>query len=236
MKPEQLELLGFNKYEALAFEALSRLGKAGASDISRESGVPYGRIYDVLDTLIAKNLVKLIPEKAKRYTLSGPEVLRELIDKQKAQLDTLRKEAEEIKQEYEGEEVVFIAKGKRNFYKLTHALPDPKKTDFRIKYTVEWQPTWARNEKENLNKGFDVRNLVRSDKDTMDNIRKYFNFDKRIKMRSFKNSGVAAEICDDYAWFALIKSNTLVVIKDKPFIELMQQLFKDAWKLAPEVQ
>jgi len=50
-------LLGLNDYEAKALLALARLGRARPMEIARESGVPAGRIYDVLGTLEAKGLV-----------------------------------------------------------------------------------------------------------------------------------------------------------------------------------
>ena len=53
-------------------EAVLKLGKAGASEISKESGVPYSRIYDVLASLEHKGLVKIIPEKGKKFIRATP--------------------------------------------------------------------------------------------------------------------------------------------------------------------
>ncbi len=236
MNSDQLELLGLNKYEALAFESLSRLGKAGASDISRESHVPYGRIYDILESLISKGLIRLIPEKAKRYTIADTETLKGLIRTKKAQLDELEGEADKIHPAYTEEEKIFIAKGQRNFYKLTEKLDSPKKTDYRIKYTVEWKPHWAERDSLNVKKGIDVKNLVRVNKDTEINIKKYLK-NSKSELRSFDNEGVAMNIIDDeYVWIALIKSNTLVVIKDKPFVRLIRKMFLNTWKISESVQ
>ena len=79
MEAEEFELLGLNKYEALAYEALVLLGKAGAAQIARESGVPYGRIYDTLYSLVNKGLAVIIPEKAKRFAPAPPEILEKLL-------------------------------------------------------------------------------------------------------------------------------------------------------------
>ncbi|MBW3022798.1 helix-turn-helix domain-containing protein, partial [Candidatus Woesearchaeota archaeon] len=46
-----LKELGLTENEAKAYETLLRLGKTSASHISKESGVPYGRIYNVLSSL-----------------------------------------------------------------------------------------------------------------------------------------------------------------------------------------
>jgi sugar-specific transcriptional regulator TrmB len=46
-----------NEYEARAYMALLRLGKAKPIEVARASGVPTGRIYDVLKTLYFNGLV-----------------------------------------------------------------------------------------------------------------------------------------------------------------------------------
>ncbi|MGC9112137.1 helix-turn-helix domain-containing protein [Acidilobus sp.] len=50
-------LLGVNKYEAAAYLALLKLGKAKPQDIAKESSVPSQRIYDVLRSLESMGLV-----------------------------------------------------------------------------------------------------------------------------------------------------------------------------------
>ena len=53
-----LSLLGLNLYETNAYKALILLGEATAAQTSKESEVPYGRIYDVLAALEQKGFVK----------------------------------------------------------------------------------------------------------------------------------------------------------------------------------
>jgi len=62
---------------------LSSLGSWERGD-KQESGVSYSKIYNVLDALIGKNLVKVIPEKSKKFIPSSPEALIELIEKKTA--------------------------------------------------------------------------------------------------------------------------------------------------------
>ena len=76
-----LKLLGLNRYENYAYTALVRLGKASASEISRDSGVPYGRIYDILNDLVAKKLVRIIPEQSKKFVPGDPAILAGLLRK-----------------------------------------------------------------------------------------------------------------------------------------------------------
>ena len=83
--------IGLTQNEAKAYETLLRLGKTTAAYISKESGVPYGRIYDVLASLEAKGLVKVIPEKTRKYVPSDPQFLHEYIEKRKKQFNEIEK-------------------------------------------------------------------------------------------------------------------------------------------------
>ncbi|RLF60605.1 MAG: hypothetical protein DRN25_02295 [Thermoplasmata archaeon] len=48
---EKFKIFGLNKYEARAYLTLVKEGVSSAKEISKFSGVPYSRIYDVLDSL-----------------------------------------------------------------------------------------------------------------------------------------------------------------------------------------
>ncbi|MFD2369137.1 TrmB family transcriptional regulator [Brevibacillus sp. GCM10020057] len=56
---EQLQLFGFNQYEAKAYTALIGLGASNAYQISKESGIPRARIYDTMETLVQRGLALL---------------------------------------------------------------------------------------------------------------------------------------------------------------------------------
>lgn len=53
---ELLEALGLNTYEARALSHLLKHGERSAPDLSRETLVPFGRIYDTLNALIERGL------------------------------------------------------------------------------------------------------------------------------------------------------------------------------------
>ena len=87
-----LSELGLTGNETKVFEVLLRRGKSKASDLASESGVSYGRIYVVLSSLERKGLVKVIPEKGKKFVASDPELLRLVVDQKRKSLDALEKE------------------------------------------------------------------------------------------------------------------------------------------------
>lgn len=53
---EQFEALGLTAYEAKALDHLLRHGERSGPDLSRESGIPFGRVYDTLNALVERGL------------------------------------------------------------------------------------------------------------------------------------------------------------------------------------
>ena len=138
----KLTRIGLTKSEEKVYLSLIKLGKASASLISRESGVSYGKIYTVLDSLERKGLVQIVPEKTKKFIASDPKVIIKKIKEEKQELNRLESEVKELKRIYElrEKEIVRMVRGKRNFYKLERELPKPKQIEYNIRYTVEYNP------------------------------------------------------------------------------------------------
>src|SRR5438132_89383 len=65
--------LGLNGYEASAYVALTRRGRATGAEVARLSGLPRQRIYDVLDGLVGRGLATVEPGRPARYTAVAPE-------------------------------------------------------------------------------------------------------------------------------------------------------------------
>ena len=115
-----LKLLGLTDYEEKVYITLAKSGKSSAGEISRESNVPYGKIYVILEKLEAKNLVNIIPEKTKKFIATSPKNLIKTLENEENKLKNLKKELKDLKKVYtvHEEEVVRIARGKKNFHKL----------------------------------------------------------------------------------------------------------------------
>ncbi len=54
---QQLKKLGFNEYEAKSYVSLVKQGPVTAYQVSKDSGIPRARIYDVLSNLVEKGIV-----------------------------------------------------------------------------------------------------------------------------------------------------------------------------------
>ena len=79
---EKLRLFGLNKYEALAYITIVKHAVSSAREISKFSGVPYSRIYDVLDSLEKKGWVFVESGKPLRYKANNLKSILDKIEKQ----------------------------------------------------------------------------------------------------------------------------------------------------------
>lgn len=222
----KLRELGLSNYEEKAYLSAIKLGKATASEISRDSGVSYGKIYEVLASLENKGLIKTVPEETKKFVASDPENLMKLVNKKEEELLEIKNNIKNLKQIYneKEKEPVLIVKGKNNFYKLTKEQISSERYSYSIKYTFTYHPEFIRNTKESMAKKIDLKVLGRFDDETIPNITKWKKINPEIK--PIVNNGIALSITDDEeVMIALIKSNTSMLIRDKPFAELMKTLF-----------
>ncbi|MDD5331784.1 MAG: helix-turn-helix domain-containing protein [Candidatus Nanoarchaeia archaeon] len=218
--------LGLTKNELKAYEALLKMGKSTASQISQHSGVVYGRIYDTLASLESKGLISVVPDKTKMFIPSDPQKLHDFITKRKASLTSLEEEIIKMKTLYEKHEIepIQIIRGKNNFYKLVREMKDAKKSEYSIKYSFEFNPEFVRRIKEYKHKKIDYRVIGRFDEETKENIEKWKKI--HFNIQPIENEGVAMSLVDeDLLMITMIKSNTSILIRDKPFIKIMKEFF-----------
>lgn len=234
----KLELLGLNEYESKAYQAIIDLGESKSHQISAKSGVPYGRIYDVLNTLEAKGLIKLTLKKPKTYVAIDPElILIKQIEKQISELEELKEETKQLKKKYERfpEEAVYVVKGKENFNRLIGSRKEPEEFDYAIRYVFDPHPVWLRKAKNLISKGVDVRTIGPMNEQTEGNMKKWIAVGDKVKI--FPNEGIAIDILDGKTVIiGLIKSDATLVINDLAYGKLMTDLFKAAWKTSREVK
>jgi sugar-specific transcriptional regulator TrmB len=90
MEPTQLMDFGLTKNEAIVYLSLSRLREAKVSTILRESGFRSGKIYQVLDSLMAKGLVSYVTKNnVKNYSALTPRKIIDLMEAKKARIALL---------------------------------------------------------------------------------------------------------------------------------------------------
>ncbi|MGM0399496.1 MAG: TrmB family transcriptional regulator [Halobacteriota archaeon] len=91
-----LKDLGLSEYEANAYRALLETGPATAKELSEASGVPMGRIYDVLGSIESQHLVRSqAASRPKKYVAVEPDTALDRL------LEDRRRELEEKADQYE---------------------------------------------------------------------------------------------------------------------------------------
>lgn len=68
---KQLQELGLSHYESKAFEALLR-DKLSAKQLSKKAGIPYGKIYFVINSLIKRGFAAETQTRPKQYYMIDP--------------------------------------------------------------------------------------------------------------------------------------------------------------------
>src|SRR5213080_3960055 len=88
--------LGLTGYEASAYVALTRRGRATGAEVARLAGLPRQRIYDVLDGLVSRGLAIVEPGRPVHYTALAPEdAVAALMAAHRASLERMEQDAAE---------------------------------------------------------------------------------------------------------------------------------------------
>jgi HTH-type transcriptional regulator, sugar sensing transcriptional regulator len=97
---ERLVRLGLTLYEARAYVALIRRDGSTPAEIARVAGVPRPRIYDVVDSLVAKGLAFERPGRTSKFVAIPPaEAVDMLVSIHRDRLQSLEADADVIREE-----------------------------------------------------------------------------------------------------------------------------------------
>lgn len=123
---DKLQKLGLNLYESKAYTALLKIGTANAYKVSKESGIPRARIYDVLETLTNRGLamVEESSENAKIYTPVPSNVFLEKTKKEwENDFEDVADALNQLEMEADKRDIyVFTVKGKENILSYCRQL------------------------------------------------------------------------------------------------------------------
>lgn len=65
--------IGLNKYEAKIYLTLINEGISTAKNIADITGIPYGKVYEIINTLSNKGFAMTLPSKPMKYTATSPQ-------------------------------------------------------------------------------------------------------------------------------------------------------------------
>jgi sugar-specific transcriptional regulator TrmB len=242
MYEKLLEECGLTKNETLVYLALLRIGKSKSGNIVKEAKISSGKIYETLNKLIDKGLVKEVSEQGiKHFIANDPKSLLIYIQEKKA--DLLEKENEiernlsnltNIKNTESILEGVSLVKGLRGISPLVYNSLENAKT-IKImgvnsskdeKYNNFW-----RHWHEQRTKLKKQAQILFSDKNT-----EYWKFFKKLKYTKVKEiiqlTPSAIMIIDEQAFlFSYENELTCIHIISKAIATSLSNFFDDLWKV-----
>ena len=91
--------LGLTEYEAATFGYLALLGETKATTIAKTTRIPTARIYETLDSLTTRGLVRIKPGRPALYDAVPPtQAIEILVSSKRRELDSIEKDAKEFVQ------------------------------------------------------------------------------------------------------------------------------------------
>ncbi len=157
MYEKLLEGSGLSKNESLIYLALLRIGKAKSSQIVNAAKISSGRIYETLEKLTAKGLVKMVSENGvKHFMASKPESLIQYVEEREKDLHEKKEELAKIIPElnsitpHTDLDNVSLIKGIRGiepiFYEVALHAKEVKIMGVRsgknLRYNTWWKKLW----------------------------------------------------------------------------------------------
>lgn len=100
MNSQILREIGLTEGEIKVYTSLIALGKSSTGKIMEKSGISSSKVYLILEKLIQKGLVSFILENnVKKFQVANPKNIIEYINKQQKELESIKKQSEEIVKE-----------------------------------------------------------------------------------------------------------------------------------------
>ncbi len=166
MKKEDLIDLGFSEKEAQVFLTLVRLGPTAASTLSRLNNIKRTSVYDVLDSLIKKNLIGQFKQGMTQFYYIDD--LNKLIYQEKYKLELAKDLVEDLKKQQglsAGIQVNYY-KGKEGYKELYNDILEARPKEltgwmnldkFYAHIETDFEEKWT---KERIRRGIKVRLIL----------------------------------------------------------------------------
>jgi len=245
---ELLRQLNLAQYEIKAYLALLKVDKVTAYQLGNLSGVPSGRIYDVVDSLVSKGLVSILPGTPKLIKAVEPKIgLKALLTKKdrewKSKLSQLNHLINKFERKEE-KETVSLSKGENIYYQNCIELYGKARKELffiaggltPVKKGIEiMTPT-----KMMVKRGVEVRFIAPIDKHNIETAKKI----KRVgvKIRDYHVKGLRMHILDGkYAMVTIVdkdnpKKRNIIKINNKESVQTLREMFLLLWEKSNNIK
>ena len=242
---QDLQKIGLNEKEARVFLASLELGPSSVQQISKKASINRTTTYFILDSLIHKGLTSTYLKGKKTYFMAeSPEVLGNLFDLQKKNIEekqkkfeTLMPELKALYNQLEGKPVVRFFEGKEGLKAISNEFLNSNEKNVRMLYSVDdvrrvfADEERAQARKRRIDKKIHTRVLYTY----KDGVLESTADGERIKI-SEKEFPVSADIAlfDGKVRISSLGGKKLsgVIIQDQEIYKTLSSLFDLAWEAA----
>jgi len=240
---KDLKEFGLSEYEAKAYLALTVHGPLPASSISDISKIPQSKIYEILKSLIFKNLAEYCNGKPLKYKSVEPLfALKKMFNQKKMKIDNLKEKTnaliKELKPFKENGFSLWSSKGKIScLEKAAEMISNSKDFGFAITSHFSRHPSLDEAYVKALKKGVKIKMLGTSILDEAKRARATWYFNQGAEIRILPlNLQTTLGIVDDKEVCVRIDNNSLdsdVVWSNNPaLVNIFNTYFKELWSRA----
>jgi sugar-specific transcriptional regulator TrmB len=242
---ELLRSLGLTKYEIDAYLTLLKFKNITAYSLGQLSGVPQGRIYDVVEKLMSKGLVELHPGKPKKFSPIDPKIaIANLLAKKEKEVENLKGKFKEFIKSYEKESIatepISIVRGREIFYwKLVQLISTAKKEVLSIAGGLSGEERgvpFTKVQRNALKRGVKIKVIIPLSEKNKEVARKMLKMGTEV--RDYPISGLRLNIVDENTALIAVVDEKLpfnreaILIQNKNFCKGMKKVFNELWKEA----
>jgi sugar-specific transcriptional regulator TrmB len=255
-KKEILDVLrkfDLGDYEARTYVTLALLGSSKAGYISKESGVPQSKIYDVLEELITKQLVEVSEGRPKEFRAVSPSVaLKGMIERRENELKSLKSKVsliDSLLKPVRGEviEGVWIQKGRKQqevMNRLADMLSRCNEYVYDITRDFSYSPEYRKAIKSCIRRGVKLRIMGMKTIDESNYFRAKWYDDNKIPIKIFETTVHPRILVVDGKELAIrLDNNPLkksfsfqsIWSEDPSLVKVMDSYMKNLWSMAKPV-
>ncbi|MEM5829366.1 MAG: helix-turn-helix domain-containing protein [Candidatus Aenigmatarchaeota archaeon] len=245
-----LQKFGLTEYEAKTYVALSLLGLAKASEISKQACVPQSKIYTTLESLMEKQLVETSGERPKLFKAVTPRfVIRSLLEAKEKEFRNLREKAflisrllRPIEVDEELVEGIWVQKTEKymeSLDKLIQLLKKARRFVYELMESLPYSSSYRRALLEAKARGVKLH-LITTNLENWEKVKWYLRSGIKLKLADVGMHPRIIVIDGEEAIVRLEDGNKLsfhsIWSKDPSFVNMLSNYMRSLWERGKEVK
>ncbi len=244
-----LKEIGINQYEIKAYLALLKSEPITAYKLSKFCGVPFGRIYDIMERLSLKGLVELEPGKPMKFKAVKPDIaIAALLRKKEKEWEKAKEGVNDIIKKLGKkesiEDPISIIKGKEIYYwNILDIIGKAKKENLSIAGCLSGEKETkglVEATKKSIKKGV-VHKMIVPLSDTNEKQAKEI-MDLGVEVKDYPISGLRVNLIDEKLCLLTLVDESLpynratITIKSPVFCKGIKKMFNSLWEKAKTIK